>query len=88
MCRKVWGVEILILNQVILYQMQSLRSMQSRTGNAVVSFTTMMLITACGGKQPPPVQPSAVPVTVEEVKSTEAVYYDEFPGTVVALNQT
>src|SRR5436190_22721553 len=68
--------------------MQSLRSMQSGTGNAVISFTTILLITACGGKQPPPVPPSAVPVTVEEVKSTAAVYYDEYPGTVVALNQT
>ncbi|HKZ66265.1 MAG TPA: efflux RND transporter periplasmic adaptor subunit, partial [Chitinophagaceae bacterium] len=42
-----------------------------------------------GGKQqqqqgPPP----AVSVTVEEAASTEATYYDEYPGTVVALNQT
>lgn len=48
------------------------------------------LLAACGGKQaaqqagPPP----AVPVTVTEVQSTDAVYYDEYPGTVVALNQT
>jgi len=27
-------------------------------------------------------------VTVEEVKTTDATYYDEYPGTVVALNQT
>lgn len=49
----------------------------------------LLLLTACGGKQqqqqgPPP----AVAVTVEQVKSTEAVYYDEYPATVVALNQT
>lgn len=49
-----------------------------------------LLLAACGGKQtaqqagPPP----AVPVTVEEVRSANAVYYDEYPGTVVALNQT
>lgn len=49
-----------------------------------------LLLAACGGKQtaqqagPPP----AVPVTVEEVQSANAVYYDEYPGTVVALNQT
>ncbi|MEI9912187.1 MAG: hypothetical protein WDO71_22560 [Bacteroidota bacterium] len=48
-----------------------------------------LILSACGGKQqqqqgPPP----AIPVTVEDVKSTEAVYYDEYPGTIVALNQT
>ena len=32
--------------------------------------------------------PPAVAVTVEEVKSTDATYYDEYPATVVALNQT
>ena len=47
------------------------------------------MLAACGGKQqqqqgPPP----AVSVTVEEVKTTDAAYYDEYPGTVVALNQT
>jgi len=49
----------------------------------------IVLLAACGGKQqqqqgPPP----PVPVTVEEVKNTEATYYDEYPGTVTALNQT
>ncbi len=47
------------------------------------------MLVACGNKAkqqqgPPP----AVPVTVEEVKATDATYYDEYPGTVVALNQT
>lgn len=48
------------------------------------------LLAACGGKQsaqqagPPP----AVAVTVTEAQATDAVYYDEYPGTVVALNQT
>jgi membrane fusion protein, multidrug efflux system len=49
----------------------------------------VLVLAACGSKQqqqqgpPPPVQ-----VTVEEVTVTEAPYYDEYPGTVVALNQT
>lgn len=49
-----------------------------------------LLLAACGGKQtaqqagPPP----AVSVTVKEARSANAVYYDEYPGTVVALNQT
>ena len=64
--------------------------MQFKPGNTVVSLITMLLISACGGKQQQQQQgpPPAVPVTVEEVKSTEATYYDEYPGTVVALNQT
>ena len=49
----------------------------------------LLLLAACGGKQqqqqgPPP----PVAVTVEEVKTTAATYYDEYPATVVALNQT
>ncbi|MBK5272346.1 MAG: efflux RND transporter periplasmic adaptor subunit [Bacteroidia bacterium] len=49
----------------------------------------MMVLVSCAGKKqqqqgpPPPVS-----VTVEEVKATDAVYYDEYPGTVVALKQT
>lgn len=46
-------------------------------------------IVSCGSKQqqqqgPPP----PVPVTVAEVQLTNAVYHDEYPATVVALNQT
>ena len=32
--------------------------------------------------------PPAVPVTVDQVKPAEVSYHDEYPGTVVALNQT
>jgi membrane fusion protein (multidrug efflux system) len=64
-------------------------NMQTRSINTMVPVVVLLFLTACGGKQqqqqgPPP----AVAVTVEEVKSTEATYYDEYPGTVVALNQT
>lgn len=53
------------------------------------TLASMVLLSACGAKQqqqqgPPP----AIPVTIEEVKTAQAVYYDEYPGTVVALNQT
>jgi len=49
----------------------------------------LLLLAACGAKQqqqqgPPP----AVQVTVDTVKATAATYYDEYPGTVTALNQT
>jgi membrane fusion protein (multidrug efflux system) len=48
----------------------------------------LFFITSCGDKKnqqqgPPP----AIPVTVEEVKATDAVYYDEYPATISALNE-
>ena len=48
-----------------------------------------IILTSCGGKknqsqqEPPP----ATPVTVAEVTATNAVYYDEYPGTISALNE-
>ncbi|WP_353720830.1 efflux RND transporter periplasmic adaptor subunit [Dyadobacter sp. 676] len=48
-----------------------------------------LTIFSCGKKdqQQQPTAPQAVPVTLTEVKSTEASYYDEYPGTVVPLNE-
>jgi membrane fusion protein (multidrug efflux system) len=48
-----------------------------------------ILIVACGDKQTQQAQgpPPAVPVTVAEVASTNAVYYDEYPGMVTPLNE-
>ena len=48
----------------------------------------VMLLMACNEKKAaaPPV-PSPAKVTVEPVKFTDAVYYDEYPATVTALNQ-
>ncbi|MGZ8517079.1 MAG: efflux RND transporter periplasmic adaptor subunit [Chitinophagaceae bacterium] len=49
----------------------------------------IMVLSACGSEQQQQQGPSpAVAVTVEEAASTDAAYYDEYPGTVVALNQT
>jgi membrane fusion protein (multidrug efflux system) len=47
------------------------------------------VLASCGDKnqQQQPTQPQAVPVTLVDVKASEAVYYDEYPATVVALNQ-
>ena len=38
-------------------------------------------------KAGPPPAPPVPQVTVEQVKSVKALYFDEYPGTVVALNQ-
>ncbi|MFT3705057.1 MAG: efflux RND transporter periplasmic adaptor subunit [Agriterribacter sp.] len=48
------------------------------------------LLSACGAKDAQQQQgpPPAVAVTIDTVKTTNAVYYDEYPGTLVAMNQT
>lgn len=45
---------------------------------------------ACNNQKPaaPAGPPAAVAVTIDTVEQTAAVYHDEYPGTVVALNQT
>lgn len=52
-------------------------------------FAGVFLLSSCENKQAPQQQgpPPAVPVTVAEVTSTNAIYYDEYPGTVTALNE-
>ena len=54
---------------------------------ASAGLAMLMLVSACGDKKqdaPPPPPPS---VTVQEAVLTNAVYYDEYPATVTALNQ-
>ncbi len=56
----------------------------------IFSFLTAAFIfSSCGNKQnqTPQGPPPATPVTVAEVISTNAVYYDNYPGTVTALNE-
>lgn len=49
----------------------------------------LLLMVSCGNKQQAPQQaaPPPVAVTLDTVKSTNAVYHDEYPATIVALNQ-
>ena len=48
-----------------------------------------LILNSCANKDQQQKQgpPPAVPVTVAEVTSTNAVYYDQFPGTINALDQ-
>lgn len=48
----------------------------------------VILLSSCGDKTPPMQgPPPAVQVTLAPVTSTNAIYYDEYPGTVSALNE-
>ena len=53
-------------------------------------FIATSILSACNDNKNQQQQgpPPAVPVTVTQVVSTKAVYYDEYPGTVTALNET
>lgn len=62
--------------------------MLQRTTLPYFSIALLIALASCGGKNPQGMQgPGAVPVTVQEVKTTNATYYDEYPATVTALNQ-
>ena len=53
-------------------------------------FASLIIITSCGDKksdQKAQQAPPPTPVTVTEVKSTDAVYYDQYPATISALDQ-
>lgn len=51
-------------------------------------IAVLVILVACKAKQQQQGPPPAVPVTVDTVTTTNAVYYEEYPGTVVSLNQT
>ena len=62
----------------------------SDKANYFLAGCILFCLASCGGKkeddkknQPPP----AVPVGVMKVKDTIAVYYDEYPATVTALEE-
>lgn len=53
-----------------------------------ICFSAVLLLAACGDKKAPVQQaPPPAKVTLQEVKLTDAVYYDEYPATVTPLNQ-
>ncbi len=50
-------------------------------------FVSLLFIAACADKKAAPSAPPPPAVTLQEVTVTDAVYYDEYPATVNALNQ-
>lgn len=61
----------------------------NRIKHSTVAFLVLALA-ACGKKNQQAAAPAAgpVPVTTTVVEQTDAVYYDEYPATLVPLNQT
>ncbi|MES2648396.1 MAG: efflux RND transporter periplasmic adaptor subunit [Bacteroidota bacterium] len=50
---------------------------------------SLSILISCGNKSQQTIQgpPPAIPVVLDTAKTTNAFYYDEYPGSVVALNQ-
>ena len=56
-----------------------------------IGISAAVILASCGGADKggmPQGPPPPTPVTVTEVQTTDAVYYDEYPATLSALNQT
>lgn len=70
--------------------MQNQYTMLFRTIRNYAGVACLLTVASCGNKQQQQQQgpPPAVPVTVTDVTTTNAVYFDEYPGTVTPLNQT
>jgi membrane fusion protein (multidrug efflux system) len=63
--------------------------MKLKNTNIITLLLTIFILTSCASKnnEQPQGPPPAIPVTVTTVTSTNAVYYDQFPGTINALDQ-
>ncbi len=59
-----------------------------KTFRVVFAVSFVVWLTGCSGKKQQQAPLPSIPVTFIEVTSQKAVYHDEYPGTVVALNQT
>src|ERR1700744_2603774 len=58
-----------------------------KTKNILLTGTVCMLMwSACKQKAAAPAAMPPTPVSVAEAKRSEAIYYDQYQGTVVALN--
>jgi len=69
---------------------QRLKNIRINSGILLFAAGVSMGLVSCSEKKQPQQQgpPPPVAVTVEDVKASDAVYYDEYPGTVVPLKQT
>ena len=64
--------------------------MYSKFSSQLIKYTgvaAIAMLAACNNKQAAPLPPPPPKVTVQDVAATDAVYYDEYPATINALNQ-
>ncbi len=61
--------------------------MQNRISRFSFFISSSLLLAACGGKAPEQKAPPPTPVNIYQVKKEAAVYYNDYPATVAALNQ-
>ena len=64
--------------------------MKSNTAYFLAAFTAMVVLYSCGAADKPaeaPKAPPPVPVAVYTVQKGSALYYDDYPATVIALNE-
>lgn len=59
--------------------------MKSLLHSGILLIASLLLITACGGPGQPPMPPTAA-VFMDTAEVKEAVYYESYPGNVIALN--
>lgn len=61
--------------------------MKNKSLVLIMMMSSGIFVLSCNSKQEAPKAPPATPVNVYEVKKESAVYFDEYPATVAALNQ-
>jgi len=62
--------------------------MSRRTIQLYASIGLLFILASCGKKNQQGMQgPQAVPVATQKIEEVNAPYYDEYPATIVALNQ-
>jgi len=67
------------------------KDMQFSNYKKYAAVGIVVMLASCGGADKTQQQQGPPPptlVTVADVQTTDAVYYDEYPGTIIALNQT
>ncbi len=47
----------------------------------------VMMMVSCGKPKPGMQGPAAIPVSTQKIAPSQAIYYDEYPATITALNQ-
>jgi membrane fusion protein (multidrug efflux system) len=55
--------------------------------SSIAGILIVLLVAGCKDQKSTPMAPPPPQVTVQEVSFSDAVYYDEYPATVTALNQ-